>query len=232
MYVSLKGRSNLVTGLFITYSLIGCIAIISTFQEISFLERIRGGAVYTTEEVDAIGIRQMYIDSVYLLIYAVLAISFLAWLYRIRKNEARLDVTGTQFSAGWSVWVWFIPIMNLFRPYQIMKEAWQASDSDADVDSWNRSSVSPLLGWWWSLFVASGLIFLTIRYLTANFAQIIADSGFAYSESIAFLIGLDWALLSASTMDIGSAILAIVLVRAISARQDNRYRNQRGFLRS
>ena len=204
----------------------------STFQELSLLERIRDGDLYTIEEVDANDVRQMRIDLAYLLIYAVLAVSFLMWLHRIRKNEAHLDVVGTQFSAGWSVWVWFIPIMNLFRPYQIMKEAWQVSDSDTEADSWNRSSVSPLMGWWWFLFLAAGFIFLISNYLTANFTQIITDSGFDYSESMAFLIGLDWAILSASAMDIGSAILAIVLVRAISARQDSRYRNRRGFLES
>ena len=32
--------------------------------------------------------------------------------------------------AGWAIGPWFVPILNLFRPWQIAVETWEGSDPD------------------------------------------------------------------------------------------------------
>ncbi len=53
----------------------------------------------------------------------------------------------------------FIPIANLFMPYLVMKELWQASSSRSH-DQWRLARVSPLLGAWW----AAELLFSIVHY--------------------------------------------------------------------
>ncbi|QYO65100.1 DUF4328 domain-containing protein [Leptolyngbya sp. 7M] len=42
---------------------------------------------------------------------------FLVWLYRAHKNLFSLKPTHLDFSPGWAVGWWFIPFLNLVRPY-------------------------------------------------------------------------------------------------------------------
>ena len=55
-------------------------------------------------------------------------------------------------SAGWAAGYFFIPIMNLWKPYQAMKEIWQGSDPDPTVHAFSVR-VPALLPWWWGLFL-------------------------------------------------------------------------------
>ena len=160
--------------------------------------------------------RLALVSLLYILVSVVLIVVFLVWLYRIRINEDDLGISGTRFSNGWSVWVWFIPIMHLFRPYQIMKEAWQASDPDAISDGWMQSAISPLLGWWWAL------------WLVGNYAANISLRIFFGADDLRSYIDSDRLDLVSSALLILCALLAIMIVRGISARQDMRYRRMQG----
>ena len=216
MYVSPRGRANLVVGVFAVYLLVEIIYIVSTLGEISLLQRIRDGGVYTYEEIEANDVRQGIIFLLYLCVYIVLGIVFLVWQYRVKKNEPHLGVTGTRFSPGCSVWMWFIPLVNLFGPYLVMKEAWQASSSET-TDSWDKLPVSPLLGWWWGFWLISGF---------ANIAtQIFLDA-----EDVTAFINADLLSVAGSVIAIPSALFAMVLVKGISARQETRYQNAHGLL--
>ncbi len=228
-YAPSEGRANLVTGVFVVYLLVEIISIISTYQEISLLERIRDGGLYTIAEADASDVRQGAIGLLYLLIFVLLITTFLMWLYRVRKNEAALIITGTRFSVGWSIWVWFIPIMQLFRPYQIMKEAWQASSREPEQlasrtpgprfpsISWQQSPISPLLGWWWALWLVGNYI-----------ANIGTRFFFTSEDDVDSFIASDWMYIGSSILLIGSAVLAIILVRQISERQVIQYWEMQG----
>jgi hypothetical protein len=57
----------------------------------------------------------------------VLIVLFCIWIYRANSNARQLGATDMQFSPGWSVGWYFIPIANLWKPYQAMCEIWRAS---------------------------------------------------------------------------------------------------------
>ena len=212
IYVSPRGRANLVVGVFVVYILVEILLVAATLEELSLLQRITDGGAFTIEELIASDDRLASLGLLYVLVFVLLTVVFLVWLYRIRINEGDLGISGTRFSNGWSVWVWFIPIMNLFRPYQIMKEAWQASDPDAIPDGWMQSAISPLLGWWWALWLVGG------------YASNVSARIFFGADDLESYITSDRLDLVSSALLIPSALLAIMIVRGISARQDMRYR--------
>jgi hypothetical protein len=88
------------------------------------------------------------------------------------------------FTPGWSVGWFFIPIANLWKPYQAVKEIWEVSRGPSAPE---HSNVQPLLGWWWffwlvALLASNASARLTFRadsvdeLITANVVTNIADA--------------------------------------------------------
>lgn len=84
-------------------------------------------------------------------LYLFLLITFFRWIYRTNKNLGTLSGEQMVFTPGWSVGWYFIPIANLFKPYQVMKEIWNVSHK-------NQSTTYPLIGWWWLLWITSNFL--------------------------------------------------------------------------
>lgn len=51
-------------------------------------------------------------------------ILFLYWFRRAYANIARIDIVKTDSKDNMTIWGFVIPILSLFRPYQLMKEVW------------------------------------------------------------------------------------------------------------
>ena len=60
-----------------------------------------------------------------------------------------------EFTPGWSIGWYFIPIFTLWKPYQAMKEIWKASHEPND---WGNASTSSILGWWWFFWIVTNAI--------------------------------------------------------------------------
>ena len=78
------------------------------------------------------------------------AIFVLTWIHRANLNARHLGADGMRYTPGWAVGWYFVPIAWFWKPYQAMKEIWQAS---SDPAGWGRQTVSPLLLWWWILWI-------------------------------------------------------------------------------
>jgi hypothetical protein len=66
-----------------------------------------------------------------------------------------LRVNHLSHSEGWAAGCWFVPIVNLFRPYQIMKELFQETQlflKRNEVHTTEHLSIS-FLGLWWTLWI-------------------------------------------------------------------------------
>lgn len=68
------------------------------------------------------------------------------WIYIANSNARQLGAQGMEFTPGWSVGWYFIPIANIWKPFLAMREIWKASHRPA---AWQSAPGSPLLGWWW-----------------------------------------------------------------------------------
>ena len=61
------------------------------------------------------------------------------------------------FTPGWCAGWFFVPIMNLFRPYQAVKEIYQASDPECGPHDWQGRGAG-LVGLWWALWIISNIL--------------------------------------------------------------------------
>lgn len=73
------------------------------------------------------------------------------WTRRANHNARQLGACGMTFTPGWAAACYFLPPRLFWKPYEVMTEIWRAS---VDPTDWEGRRGSPLVGWWWALWLA------------------------------------------------------------------------------
>jgi hypothetical protein len=76
------------------------------------------------------------------------------WIYVTNAN-AHLFSEGMRISPGWAVGWYFVPLANLVKPYQAMKESWFASHYRND---WDAGEEPLEIRWWWLLWIVTNVL--------------------------------------------------------------------------
>ena len=87
--------------------------------------------------------------------YVPSAIAILVWIYRANWNAWALGASGMEYTPGWSVGWYFVPIYSFWKPYQVMREIWHVS---AQPKGWQSERAPALVGVWWFLFLADNFL--------------------------------------------------------------------------
>ena len=117
------------------------------------------------------------IIQIYLITYIVSIITFLMWFKRAYFNLHQ-KVKNLSYSVGWAVGSWFVPILNFFRPYQIMKELYQETKKLLlNKGLITEDSLSTkYIGLWWTLWIIGGIIARLAFKFTINNILLITDN--------------------------------------------------------
>ena len=146
-------------------------------------------------------------------LYPITVVVFLMWIHRSYRNLPALGAKELKQTPGWAVGGFFVPIMNLFHPFQVVREIWKASDPNSmDGTSWKTARTSPLIGWWWALF-------LMVIFIDKTYSLLGGKDGTALQDQTIRLITL-----GVLVFTVGAAILAIRLVREINRRQEAKFK--------
>lgn len=93
-------------------------------------------------------------------------IFFLVWMHQAAKNVRAFGQGGLEFTPGWCVGWWFIPVASLWKPLAAMREIWKASDPDSIGQNaarpWMAAPVPSTMGLWWASYVLSGFVAMGI----------------------------------------------------------------------
>jgi hypothetical protein len=89
-----------------------------------------------------------------LIVYIATIVMFCVWTYRMNANIHALGAANLRFTPGWAVGWYFIPIANLWKPYQVMNEIWRASRNPG---GWQDDASSSIVGWWWFWWIISSV---------------------------------------------------------------------------
>src|SRR5262245_28174390 len=108
-------------------------------------------------------------SEVFLYVAFVAGVPFLAWLRQAYVNLRLVGSRTTRFALGWAIGSWVIPILNLWRPYQIMSDLWSRS-STLNADAHPAATRSVVLTLWWIAFVTWRLIdgFVALSSIRGN----------------------------------------------------------------
>jgi hypothetical protein len=155
--------------------------------------------------------------------FLVSAALFLVWFRRAYINLAPLGARGLRYGRWWTVGAWVLPVFSLFRPKQLLNDIWRASDPALPPDmgdDWRRRPVTPLLGWWWTTFLASILV-RSITTEAVHAAASLMTLGLLPSQLDRFQASADMQVL-ADLLTMLAGLLAVRVVRRTTLRQEQR----------
>lgn len=134
------------------------------------------------------------------------------WVYRAHHNAEQLGATGLKFSPGWSVGCYFVPVIWFWKPYQAMKEVWQAS---ARPSGWTRQPGSVLLRCWWMCWLLAFFAEQAVSLAVGTFGVM--------SDPRAVEVG---AALATNAVEVPLTLLLLVIIARINRMQMEQYRKQ------
>jgi hypothetical protein len=175
---------------------VSVISVISGIMEYRLLQAIAAGQFDSdadTAAAQANDLRQGIIGMAYIILLLATSVIVLVWIYGANRNAHALGAATMRFTPGWAVDWYLIPIFNLWKPYQAMKEIWKAS---ADPGNWQAQQRSPLLPWWWFLWIVSCIVANAMfRYTLKAVDELINASGISIASD-ALDIPLDLILIA------------------------------------
>lgn len=91
----------------------------------------------------------------YFVIFLATVIVVAMWIYRAHANLYQQGVGGLEYTPGWAIGWYFVPVASFFKPFQAMRELWENSMSSAEAA---RSGVHSYVGWWWVAWLGRSII--------------------------------------------------------------------------
>jgi hypothetical protein len=187
----------------------------SNYMQLRLLQRAQAGVRISPEEATGNDVRVRAVAGLGGIAYLASGIVFLIWFHRAHRNLPSLDNERLKYSPGWAVGAWFVPFLNLVRPFQIMVEVWKGSDPKNLANNLRdpaHAHGSILIGVWWAAF------------LLQAFASYAHMGPAAAPKTINTLVAITWIGLGRDLLvALPAALLAILVVYKVDANQTARY---------
>jgi hypothetical protein len=167
------------------------------------MDRIVAGEAIGEAEATSNDDRQRIFALVQLALGIAAAVVFIRWLYAAYGNVRVVAPAERRYSAGWAIGSWFVPIMNLFRPKQMVNDVWRAGGKDVQ-----DAEPGWLLITWW------------LFWLVGNFAVNAAARSYNGAETADELRTGTILFMVSDAMSVIGAVLAIIVVRRTTDRLD------------
>lgn len=178
------------------------------WQLLTMIQELQAGRAISEEGWAALAARFAELRISLLLIGLVAIIGLAVWTHRVTANAASFGRALSQ-SPGWAAASYFIPVLNWWRPYAAVTEAWDASDPDGGDP--HRRGARALLGVWWAFFLFSGWGTLIQGHVGRG------DDLSAWVRDVRIS-------LVALAVQMIATVLTLIVVRRLSRRQDERFR--------
>jgi len=130
--------------------------LISSYMQYDLLQTIANGGFISDDVAEANVTRELMLGIIYIIASLISCITFIMWFRRAYFNLHQ-KVNYLAHSEGWAAGSWFVPIVCLYRPYQIMKEVYVETK-----ELFTKKGLSEkvdystsYLGWWWTLWIIS-----------------------------------------------------------------------------
>lgn len=160
-------------------------------------------------EVDRSNSRQRTIGASQVVLYILTAILFLRLLSRANRNARAMGARDMNFTPGWCIGWFFVPIANLFKPLMGVREIWKASiPTEGD---WSKNETPALLSVWWALWIV------------ANIAGQAAFSISGEAQELAALRNSVDASIFSDIVSIALTIVALMMIRQLYSLQQEKY---------
>jgi hypothetical protein len=211
-YRDLAWRARLARGWLLIVVALSVVGAALELSHLTVLNNETPGSFPLSPDVAASNVRLGVIYIVIFCAYVLCAAFFIAWTWRAYKNAPALGAQGLRYGAGWAIGGWFVPILALWRPKQVVNDIWRTSEPQerAIVRDWVDRRIPTFLTVWWAIFVAGEI-------LERASSRIESRADTLAAERLGTLLAL-----AASGCAITSGVLATRVVKRITDRQRER----------
>ncbi len=133
------------------------LSVYSSYLQYNLLNAFQNNEEISDLMISTNDYREQGIAILYLIAFIISSITFIQWFRRAYYNLGTF--TSTDNTEGWAAGSWFVPVISIFRPYQMMKEMndktigfLKTKITDCIEDN------SQLIGIWWGIWVISNYI--------------------------------------------------------------------------
>ncbi len=157
-----------------------------------------------------------FVGIAYVAVYALTLVAglvFIVWMWRAARNNEALARTHPRLGPAWAIAGWFLPFVNLVLPVMLAQDLWRGADSSVarGQRGWRRSRGSYLIGAWWTCFVVSWIQWFGIATRGERRHALRFVDHVQQRDPIA-IVG--------AGAGAAAAVLAILVVRALTTRQE------------
>ena len=168
--ITIKDNSNRSKNLLLIlkiYLFFSCIYIAFNFYAYDIYYRIIKGYRYDYDEYKNLIYMNVILILIALAFFILIIVLFLNWYRRAYGNLIRLKINQTSYTEKMAIWYWFIPIINIFKPYEIMKDiAFSTQNKILEYNSeLDIKSQKWILRIWWVLFIITNAILILLKFL-------------------------------------------------------------------
>ncbi len=157
--------------------------------------------------------RLIWLLTVFLVVFV--AFPYLSLLHRASRNLLPLNSQGQKHTPEWGVLHHFIPILNFFRPGQVMMELYKGSDPDVsteDATGWKKQGkVRAIVFLWWILWIASWIF------------NPITVPRFVNAQSLEELVSANDLLILSDVLLIALGLVAVLMLRQLHYWQEMKF---------
>ncbi|MEM9987842.1 MAG: DUF4328 domain-containing protein [Bacteroidota bacterium] len=139
-------------------------------------------------------------------LYLAAAVFFVRWMARAHANYELASQNASLYTSSAVKWAFFIPILNLFRPYQILKE--MRDDLQKIVGGARNNYPNWRLGTWWGFWIVAQIISQVVFRLSLNY------------ETVEELLYLDYWVIFSNLLDLAAGGLVYGVIRDQQALED------------
>lgn len=192
------GFTEVLISLILLSAILNGVAVVYGYHQYELLVSAKNGVDVNMDEAGSILVHQLMIKVAQLGFRVIVGIQFLMWVYRMSRNAHCVKTGKPTSSPGWAVGCYFIPVLNMWKPYLIMKEIYEAFRQ--------RPSYSKVLPLWWTAWVLSSAVGCFTSYYMSR-AETVGE----------LLVASRWAIaLDASLvfLDVAAALMVYVVNEA------------------
>jgi len=148
-------RSRAIIIIFWVLAIVQVASIVSDIMQLQLLYQFNSGNIDNDAAVSN-DFRQKLIGFAYLALVVVAIVFFIMWFRRAYCNLERTGRVNLKYAEGWSAGAWFIPFLNLVRPYEIMKDIWHKTQEA--IYGLVQQKGGAIVGWWWAVYLSSNIL--------------------------------------------------------------------------
>jgi hypothetical protein len=177
--------------------LLEIVSLISGYLQYDLLQTVAKGGDISMEVADSNDTREQIIGVIYMIVFVISAVTFIQWFRRAYFN-LHTKVNHLSQTEGWAAGSWFVPIISLYRPYQIMKELYKETKELLTKKGLTIAGnfTTNSLGLWWTLWILNNIIGQFVYRYSMKAESIDELTISTTSSMIANIVGIPLALIT------------------------------------